>query len=276
MGLPPQYPHALHVDEADMIIESDRPMFVLADAEPTDVERAIASFVSGYVPDGATLQTGIGGVPSAVASLLAHADGGDYGVHSEMFTTGLMHLHKAGKITNRNKGILQGHSISTFAAGTAELVEWLDGNDDVRFLPVSYVNSPEVISRNHKMVSINGALAVDLYGQAVADAIGGRQFSGIGGHEDFVAASGLSLEDRAILCLPSTVTVDGTPVSRILPGLPEGWLVTTPRHQLDVVVTEHGVAELRGATVRERAMRLAEISAPEFRDPLLAKAATLG
>lgn len=276
MGLPPDYPHALHVDEADYVIESDRPMFVLADAEPTEVERAIAAQVGRYVPDGATLQTGIGGIPSAVAALLADGPGGDYGVHSEMFTTGLMHLHTAGKVTNRHKGIFPGHSITTFAAGTAELVDWLDENEEVRFLPVSVVNSPEVISRNRQMVSINGALTVDLYGQVVADSIHGRQFSGIGGHEDFVAASGLELEDRAIICLPAADEVDGGVISRILPELPAGWVVTTPRHQLDVVVTEHGAAELRGSTVRERALALAGIAAPEFRADLEAKAATLG
>jgi len=276
MGLPPDYPHALHVDETDIVVESERPMFVLPDAAPTDVERAIAAQVGRYVPDGATLQTGIGGIPSAVAALLAQEDGGDYGIHSEMFTTGLMHLHQAGKISNRHKGIFPGHSITTFAAGTAELVTWLDGNEDVRFLPVSVVNSPEVISRNHRMVSINGALTIDLYGQVVADSIHGRQFSGIGGHEDFVAASGLALEDRAIICLPAADDVDGAVISRILPELPAGWVVTTPRHQLDLVVTEHGAAELRGSTVRERALALAGIAAPAFRGELLAKAATLG
>jgi acyl-CoA hydrolase len=165
--------------------------------------------------------------------------------------------------------------VTTFAAGTAELYAWLHENQDVTFLPVDVVNAPDVIARNRSMITVNGALCVDLHGQVVADTIGGRQFSGIGGHEDFIAPSGLSLDDRSLVCLRATATVDGAAISRILPVLPEGWIVTTPRHQLDLVVTEHGVAHLRGRTVRERAAALAEVAAPEFRDELRARAASL-
>ncbi len=276
LGLPPEHPHGLHVDDVDILVESDRPMFVLADPEPTDIERAIAEQASTYIVDGSTLQTGIGGIPSAIAGLLAHGNGGDYGVHSEMFTTGLMKLHLAGKVTNRKKGIFPDHSISTFAAGTAELNTWLDGNEDVRFLPVSVVNSPETIARNVRMVTINSALSMDLFGQVVADTIKGAQYSGIGGHEDFTAASGFQLEDRALLCMASTMTVGGQVRSRILPALPEGWVVTTPRHQLDVVITEYGAAELRGSTVKERAVALAEVAHPDFRDHLREHAQMVG
>jgi len=262
------YPHALHVDDADILVESDRPMFVLPDAPPTEVERAIAQWASEYVGDGSTLQTGIGGIPSAIAGLLADGPHGDYGIHSEMFTTGLMKLHHAGKVTNRHKGEFLGYSISTFAAGTQELNEWLHDNQQVRFLPVSVVNSPHVISKNHNMVTINGALNVDLFGQVVADTIGGKQYSGIGGHEDFAAASGFELEDRALLCLPSTLTLGDQRTSRIVPSLAAGSVVTTPRHQLDVVITEYGVAEVRGCTVRERALALVEIAHPDYREML--------
>jgi len=273
LGLPPKWPHRLHLDEIDILVESERPVFTMDDSDPTDVERRIAEWATTFVSDGCTLQTGIGGIPSQVVKLLAERDGGSYGIHSEMFTTGLMHLHRAGKVTNLRKGTFDGYSITTFSAGTAELYEWLDGNEDVRFLPVDVVNSPENISANHAMISINGALAVDLWGQAVADTIGGHQFSGIGGHEDFVAASGLELEDRSLLCLPSTAMIDGKLISRIAP-LPEGSVVTTPRHQLDVVVTEYGVAELRGRTVRQRAEALTEIAHPDFRDGLRSHAET--
>jgi acyl-CoA hydrolase len=263
--------HRLHVDQIDVLIETDREPFVLADPEPTDVDRAIAAFVDDFVVDGSTLQTGIGGIPSTVASLLAEGSKGDFGVHSEMFTTGLMRIHQAGKVTN-HKGVYDGVSVTTFAAGTRELYDWLDGNAEVRFLPVHLVNSPEIISQNRRMVSINGALAVDLAGQAVADTLPSGQFSGIGGHEDFVASSGLELEDRSLICLRSSTTVGGERVSRISGQFPAGTIVTTPRHQLDVVITEYGVAELRGATVRERARRLAAIAHPDFRDELLAQA----
>ncbi len=274
-GVPPQFPHRLHVDEVDAIYENDNPVFVLEDAPPTEVDEAIAKCARSFISEGSTLQTGIGGVPSTVVSLLANEEGGDYGVHSEMFTTGLMHLHRAGKVTNSKKGEFRGMSIATFALGTTELYEWLDGNTDVRFLPVEVVNAPHTIARNHHVVSINGALAVDLFGQVVADRIMDRQFSGIGGHEDFVAQSGLELEDRSLICMPSTATMGGDLVSRILVSLPPGTTVTTPRHQVDVVITEYGAAELRGATMRQRALALAEIAHPKFRDELSAAAATI-
>ena len=275
-GLLPAFPHRVHIDDIDVLIESDRDPFVLPEVEPGEVDRAIAAYVRPFIPDGATLQTGIGGIPSTIVGLLAHGDGGDYGVHSEMFTTGLMALHRAGKVSNHHKGQFDGVSITTFAAGTLELYAWLDGNDEVAFLPVDIVNSPEVIARNRTMVTINGALTVDLSGQVVADTIGGRQFSGIGGHEDFIAQSGLSLDDRSLICMPSTSTVDGVRISRIVPNLAEGWIVTTPRHQIDLVVTEHGVAHLRGRTVRERARALAGVADPAFRDELSERAERLG
>jgi len=274
-GLEPKFPHRVHVDQADFVLETDRPPFLLPDAEPSPIDVAIAEFVNPFIQSGATLQTGIGGIPSMVVRLLANGDTGDFGVHSEMFTTGLMDLHKAGKVTNRRKGQYDGFSVTTFAAGTAELYEWLHENDEVRFLPVDIVNSPETISRNEEMVTINGALAVDLWGQVTADTLRGRQFSGIGGHEDFVSVSGLELGDRAVICLPSTASSADGVISRIVPVLPQGMLVTTPRHQLDLVVTEFGVAHLRGRTVRERAFALAAVAHPDFRDDLERHASTL-
>lgn len=274
-GLPP-FAHALHVNEPDILVQSDRPMFVLPDAPPSDSEHSIGEIASQYVRDGSTIQTGIGGIPSAIAGLLADGPHGDYGIHSEMFTTGLMKLHQAGKVTNRHKGEFVGYSISTFAAGTQELNEWLDNNRDVRFLPVSVVNSPHVIAQNRNMVTINGALAVDLFGQVVADTIDGVQYSGIGGHEDFAAASGFELEDHALLCLPSTLRRGDKVTSRIIPSFAAGSVITTPRHQLDVVITEFGAAEVRGYTVRERALALAEIAHPDYRDALREHASRLG
>ncbi len=272
----PEHPHRVHLDEIDVLVESDLDPFLLPDVAPSDADRAIAEHVRPLIPDGATLQTGIGGIPSMVVGLLADGPGGDYGVHSEMFTTGLMRLHEAGKVSNMHKGQFDGVSVTTFAAGIQDLYDWLDENHEVAFLPVDVVNSPEVIAKNRTMVTVNGALTVDLLGQVVADTIGGRQFSGIGGHEDFIAQSGLSLEDRSLVCLRSTSTVDGVTISRIAPTLAEGWIVTTPRHQLDLVVTEYGVAHLRGRTVRERARALADIAAPQFRHELLERATQLG
>jgi acyl-CoA hydrolase len=266
-GLPPDYVHAVHVEQADLLVDSDKAPFVLEDPAPSDADRAIAGHASKFIPEGATLQTGIGSVPSTLAGLLAEGDGGDYGIHSEMFTSGLMLLCEAGKVTNR-KGQYEGVSVATFAAGTERLYEWLDGNQDVAFLPVEVVNSPELIGRNRDMITINGALAIDIQGQVVADTIDATQFSGIGGHEDFISGPALSLEARALLCLPSTVTVEGELHSRIVPWFEGGAVITTPRHQVDVIVTEYGAAELQGQTVHGRGEALAAIAHPQFRDEL--------
>ncbi len=270
------YPNTLPLDAVDVVVEADGQPFALAEAEPTEVDRAIAAHALAFVSDGVTLQTGIGGVPSMVATLLAQADGGGYGVHSEMFTDGLMRLHLAGKVTNTAKGEFQGVSVTTFALGSADLYHWLDDNPEVAFLPVEVVNDPTVIGGNAKLISINGALSVDLYGQIVADSVGGRQVSGVGGHEDFVAGAELHLDSRSLVCLPSTVSVGGELVSRIVPALPAGSVVSTPRHHTGVVVTEHGSADLVGLTVNERARALADIAHPQFREGLRAAAEVLG
>lgn len=259
------YAHEISVDDIDHLIVSDRAPLNLADVAPTPEEVRIAEIAVSYVSDGCTLQTGIGGIPTQVATRLAQGDGGDYGVHSEMFTTGLMRLHLAGKVTNRKGGEFDGFSATTFAAGTPELYEWLHDNDAVRFLPVSIVNSPERIARNRRMVTINGAIAVDLSGQVVADSIYGKQFSGVGGHEDFVSGPGLLPGGRSLICLPSTTVRDGQLVTRIMGKMPEGTVVTTPRHQVDVIITEYGAAELAGMSINERSHALAEIAHPDFR-----------
>jgi len=270
-GLPPEHPHSVSLDEIDVWIESDAKPAELPDAPPGPEEIAIARHVAGFVDAGATLQVGIGGIPNAVVELLAKSGDGAYGVHSEMFTTGLMALHRAGRVRDR-KGQFDGFSVATFAMGSRALYDWLDGNEAVRFLPVDVVNDPAVIARNARMVSINGALAIDLFGQVVADTIDGRQFSGIGGHEDFLAGIGVSTDGRSLVCLPSTYGAKGGRRSRIVPRLDPGAIVTSPRHQLDVVVTEYGAAPLAGLTVGERARALAEIAHPDERDRLRAVA----
>jgi acyl-CoA hydrolase len=260
--------HAIHVDAIDVVMESDKEPVVIDEPPATDVDRAIAGHVAAFVPEGATLQTGIGAVPSAVASLLAEGDAGDFGVHSEMFTTGLMRLHQAGKVSNAQKGTYDGVSVATFAGGTRELYDWLHENHEVAFLPVEVVNSPEAIGRNRAMVTINAAMAVDIQGQVIADTIGAVQYSGIGGHEDFVSGPALSLDDRSLLCLPSTLTRGDQLHSRIVPWFEAGAVITTPRHQVDVIVTEYGAAELQGKTVHQRGEALAAIAHPAFREGL--------
>jgi acyl-CoA hydrolase len=274
--LAPQFDNTLPVDLIDVLVETDGEPYVLEDPPATEADDAIAGHALRYVSDGCTLQTGIGAIPNMVANKLAGGPGGGYGVHSEMFTTGLMRLHQAGKVTNDAKGVFDGVSVTTFALGTAELYRWLDDNREVAFLPVDTVNDPTIIGRNRKLVSINGALSLDLYGQIVADNIDGRQISGVGGHEDFVAGAELHTDAHSLVCLQSTVTVHGVVRSRILPALPEGAVVSTPRHHTGVVITEYGAAEVSGLTVRERARALADIAHPDFRDALIAAAETLG
>ncbi|GAB3239218.1 acetyl-CoA hydrolase/transferase family protein [Mycolicibacterium hippocampi] len=268
-GLGEHHRHAVHVDEIDVLVHSTEAPLALPGPPPTDADMAIARHSVAFIRPGSTLQTGIGSIPSHIATLLAEGDGGDYGLHSEMFTDGCMQLHRAGKISNASKGQYHGVSVTTFAFGSSELYAWLDGNSDVAFLPVEIVNSPEVIAKNHHMISINGALAIDIGGQVVADTIEGNQFSGVGGAEDFVAGAGLELSDRSLICLPSTFEKDGVLHSRIVPWFGPGAVITTPRHHVDVIVTEHGAAELEGLTVRERGRALAAIAHPLFRDSLL-------
>jgi len=273
-GIGEEHRHALHIDEIDILVQSSESPLALpgGDAAPSDVDREIARHAVGYMPSGVTLQTGIGSIPNQIATLLAEGDGGEFGLHSEMFTDGCMRLHQAGKVTNTRKGQYDGVSVTTFAFGSPDLYAWLDDNSDIAFLPVEIVNAPDVIAANDNMVTINGALAIDIHGQVVADTISGGQFSGIGGAEDFVAGAGLELSDRSLICLPSTFEKNGQLQSRIVPWFGPGAVITTPRHQVDVIITEYGAAELEGMTVRERGEALAAIAHPQFRDDLLAAA----
>ena len=186
-GLLPRYDNTIPLDLIDIVVESQGMPFALDEAPADEVDLAIAEHALDFVIEGSTLQTGIGAIPNVVASELASGPLGGFGIHSEMFTTGLMRLHQAGKVTNSDKGVFDGTSVTTFALGSAELYAWLDGNDQVAFVDVEMVNDPTVIAQNAKLVSINGGLSVDLYGQVVADYVDGRQISGGGGHEDFVA-----------------------------------------------------------------------------------------
>jgi acyl-CoA hydrolase len=274
-GLPPEHPHGIHVDEVNVLVESAWELPVFQEREATDVERRMAENALRYITDGCTLQTGIGAVPGMIARMLAEGDGGDYGIHSELFTPSLMRLHQAGKVTNR-KGLYDGVSISTFAQGSRELYDWLDGQQAVRFLPVRIVNDPSVIARNRRMISINAALEVDLKGQLVADQLERGEHSGIGGHEDFVTGAALCPDGHSLICLPSTATLrDGRRVSKIVTAIPQGIAITTPRHQVDVIITEWGAAELASRTERERVEALVAVAHPAVRDALRAGALEL-
>jgi acyl-CoA hydrolase len=269
------YPNEIHVDEIDVLAVGDEHPLELPQSPRTAADEEIARIAATFIKDRSTIQTGIGAIPSIVAEALCEREHGEFGVHSEMFTDGLWRLHLAGKVRNQAKGIFDGISVTTFALGSAGLYEWLDGNEEVAFGPVSVVNDPTIISENRNFVSINGAITIDHYGQVVADSVDGRQISGVGGHEDFVAGAEFSLDDVSLICLHATADVRGELRSRIVAELPAGAIVSTPRHHTAVVVTEFGAADLRDTTVPERAQALAAIAHPQFRDELLAAATRL-
>jgi len=268
-GLPALGGHRIHVSEVDAWVENDEPLLSLPAAAPSPEEIAIAEHATALIESGATLQLGIGGIPDHIAQLLATGPGGDFGIHTEMISDGVMHLHRAGKITNR-KGLYDGVSVGTFAMGSPALYRWLDGNPQVALLPVSATNDPALCRQLRRFVSVNGALMVDLSGQVAADHIGARQYSGVGGHETFVIAAREAPGGKSLVCLKSTATVGGERVSTIVPHIPVDATVTTPRHHTHWVVTEHGAVDLSVLPQRERLGALISIAHPDFRESLRA------
>ncbi len=255
------------VTDIDVFVEVDAPLYELPPATMSDAEKRIADRVAGLIEDGSCLQLGIGGIPDAVLNHLG--DLKDIGIHSEMVSDGVKRLVEKGVITGRQKTLHKGKIVVTFLMGTGDLYQWVHENEVIEMHTVDYVNNPAVIARNSKMVSINSALEVDLLGQVCADTLGPRQFSGVGGQLDFVRGALMSEGGKAIIALPST-TKDG--VSRIVPTLKEGAAVTTSRNDVDYVVTDCGLAALRGKTVRGRMKALIEVAHPRFQEELARKA----
>jgi acyl-CoA hydrolase len=253
----------------DAWVEHDEALATIPDDPTSPEDVAIARLVVDRIQPEAILQFGIGAVPDEIARRLAAGSAGGFGIHTEMLSDGVMLLHEAGKVTNR-KPLHSGQTVATFALGSEKLYRWLDGNPAVRILPVSDVNDAWVLRQLPRLTSINGALAIDLAGQVAADSIGPRQYSGAGGHESFVAGAGLAPEGRSFLCLASTATVRGKRVSTIVPSFPEGTRVTTPRHHVQYVVTEHGAVDLSVLSDVERPAALIQLAHPDFRDELRA------
>lgn len=271
-GLPEFGNHRIHCSDVDVIIEHEHPLETLARAEPDDAQRRIAEHIAERIPEGATLQFGIGGVPDEIARLLARGSRGDFGIHTEMLADGVRLLHEAGLVSNR-KGSYDGLTVCTFALGSEALYAWAGREQAVRFLPVSATNLPAAIARNRRMVSVNAALAIDLHGQVVADTLTGQQYSGVGGHEAFVTGAREAESGMSVICLRSTVCVAGEERSTIVAEHAPGSIITTPRHQVHCVATEHGIADLWGLADRERARALISLAAPQFRDELAARVA---
>ena len=258
----------VHVREIDLAIKVEEPPHVHPVAKIGEVERQIGALIADLVPDGATLQLGIGAIPTAVGAALG--DKSDLGIHTELFTDTVVDLVEAGVVTGAAKEINAGKIVSAFVLGTPRLYRFIDDNPMVEMRPVDYTNDTAVIRRFRKMVAINSAIEVDLSGQVVADSIGRRLYSGVGGQMDFIRGAALAEEGRAIIALPSTAA--GGTVSRIAPSLQPGAGVVTTRAHVRTVVTEWGVAELFGRSLAERANALIEIAHPAFRDHLLRSA----
>ena len=258
---------SLHVSDITYFVPSEEPLIELPPPKIGEVEKAIGSHVASIIRDGDCLQLGIGAIPDATLGFLE--DKNDLGIHSEMISDGVMRLVENGVVTCRKKNFHPNKIIITFAMGTKVFYEWLDANTMMEMYPVDYTNNSANIARNDNLVSLNSALSVDLLGQVAADTLGPRQFSGVGGQVDFVRGARMSKGGRSIIALPATAAKGKA--SRIVSVLERGQAVTTSRHDVDYVVTDYGVAHLRGKTVRQRMEALVQIAAPQFRDQLRAE-----
>jgi len=264
--------NSIHVSQLAGWCEADYPLIEVPPAEPSDLDATIARFVAERVPDGATLQVGIGAIPNAILGYLREHR--DLGIHTELLSDGVIDLVERGVVTGTRKVRRPGKIVTTFCMGTRRLYDFLHENTAVELLPVDWVNDPRIIAQERSFVSINATTEVDFVGQAASETIGGRYWSGSGGQADFARGAMYSEGGHGYLVLHST-TSDGT-ISRIRPRLTEGSVVTTLKNTIDHVVTEYGVAELRGRSIRERTLALIDIAHPKFRDELLAEAKAMG
>jgi len=256
----------IHVSEIDALVETDYIPVEIPIPEITATEERIGEHIARLIPDGANLQLGIGAIPDAVLRFLG--DKKDLGIHSEMFSDGVVELYEKGVITNRYNHLNPGKLVATFLMGTRRLYEFVHNNPAVVMKPVDYTNNPCIAGQLENLISINSAIEVDLCGQVCADMIGPRQFSGVGGQVDFVRAASFSRGGKSIIAFPSTGK--GGTVSRIVPRLQPGACVTTSRHDVDTIVTEYGVAALKGKTNSQRARALIGAAHPDFREELAA------
>lgn len=257
----------LDVSQIDCFVEYSAPLIELQPAAIGEVEKKIGKNCASLIHDGDTLQLGIGAIPDAVLASLK--DKKDIGIHSEMFSDGVVDLVKAGVINNAKKALLPGKMVVTFLMGTKKLYEFVDHNPDVLLYPVDYTNNPVVIAQNNNLVCINSCVQVDLTGQVASESVGYKQISGVGGQVDFVRGAAMAENGIAIMAMPSTAA-KGT-ISKIVPVLDEGAAVTTNRTDVDYIITEYGIAHLKGKTLKERAKALIAIAHPDFRENLIAE-----
>jgi len=254
----------LHISQIDCVVEYDEPITELAPPTITDVEREIGRNCASLINDGDCMQLGIGSIPDAVLLFLKEKK--NLGIHSEMFSDGVVELFEAGVINNSVKNLHRGKMLATFLMGTRRLYDFVHNNPVVYMAPATYTNDPYVAGQNDNLVSINSAIQIDLLGQVCAETIGSAQFSAVGGQVDFVRAAAISKGGRSIIAMPSTAA--GGKITKIVPYLDQGAAVTTSRNDVEYVITEYGVANLRYYTLRDRAKALIRIAHPNFRDQL--------
>lgn len=262
----------LHISQVVGWTEVDYPLVEAHSVIPTDADKTIAGYVAERIPDGATIQAGIGGMPNALLGMLK--DHRDLGIHTELLSDGVIDLVEAGVITGTRKVLRRGKIVTTLALGSKRLYDFLHENSSVDFAPVDWVNDPRVIARQPSFVAINATTEVDLYGQCASETVAGRYYSSSGGQYDFSRGAMYSEGGQGFIVLQST-TRNGS-MSKIRPTLTPGSVVTTSKNTVDKIVTEFGIAEMRGRTIRERAQQLIGIAHPHFRDELSAEAKTLG
>lgn len=255
----------IHVDDLDIIVEASEPLIELPRPAIGEIEERIGSHCASLVEDGSTLQLGIGAIPDAVLSFLK--DKKDLGIHSEMFSDGVLELVENGNITNAAKSLHPGKFVVTFLMGSKKLYDFIDNNPEIVMCPVDYTNNPAIIAQNSKMVSINSAIQVDFMGQVASETIGYKQFSGTGGQVDFVRGASMCEDGKSIIAFPSVAGKNK--LSRIVPVLDEGAAVTTSRNDVDYIVTEFGIAHLRGKSLKDRAKALINIAHPDHREELV-------
>jgi len=264
----------LHISQIDYFVEGENePLIELQDRPITDVDKKIAKIILEQIEDGACLQLGIGAMPNTVGKMIAQSDLKDLGVHTEMLVDSFVDIHQAGRITGLRKQLDKGKMVYTFAGGTKRLYDFLDNNPVCASYPASYTNDPDIICQNDKVLAINNAIEVDLYGQVASESLGTRQISGTGGQLDFIYGSYKSRGGKGLICLTSTYTDSQDEVySRIKPLLTPGTIVTVPRSLNFYVITEYGIAMLKGKSTWERAEALINIAHPKFRDELIKEA----
>ena len=254
----------VHVSQVAALVESSDPVLEVGLPKIGPVQQAIGKHVAELIEDGSTLQIGYGGIPDAVVMQLT--DKRDLGIHTEMLGDGILTLIEAGVVTNRRKNYLPGKTIATFALGSNKLYRFMDRNPAVEIHPVNFTNDPALAGLNDNLVAINATLQIDLLGQCGSESLGHAPFSGTGGQSDFVRAANRSRGGKAFIVLPSTAK--GDTISRIVPSLSPGTHVSTSKNDINYVVTEHGVAQLRGKSAKQRALELIAIAHPDFRAEL--------